>query len=41
MVPYVTPERAYHLLGEFLFGGADSSSSSSSSSASTVAREVV
>jgi hypothetical protein len=31
MVPYVTPERAYHLLGEFLFGGADSSSSSSSS----------
>jgi hypothetical protein len=36
MVPYVTPERAYHLLGEFLFGGRDGSSSSSSSSNAAV-----
>jgi hypothetical protein len=37
MVPYVTPERAFHLLGEFLYGdrdGFDSSSTGSSRSSS-------
>jgi hypothetical protein len=34
MVPYVTPERAFHLLGEFLYGDRDGFDSSSSSSSS-------